>query len=91
MYAIRSYYALDYEPVSRAMIVLDPGHLTSANIEASGEFVLALPTFEQRQLVERTGSVSGRDADKYERFGIRSFAAEGADARVPEGCAGYLS
>jgi len=82
---------LDYEPVSRAMIVLDPGHRTGANIEASKEFALALPTFGQRGLVELTGSVSGREGDKYERFGIEACAAAGVDVRIPEGCAGYLS
>ena len=81
---------LDYEPSSRVMIVLDPGHRTSENIEASKEFVLALPTFAQKGLVEKTGAISGRDADKYSKFGILSMAASSIDARVPEGVAGYL-
>ncbi|MFA6504898.1 MAG: flavin reductase [Treponemataceae bacterium] len=81
---------LDYEPSSRVMIVLDPGHRTSENIEASLSFVLALPTFAQRKLVELTGSISGRDTDKYEKFAIASSPTVFADARVPEGVAGYL-
>lgn len=81
---------LDYEPTSRAMIVLDPGHLTTGNLEASGRFILALPTFAQKSLVERTGSVSGREGDKYEKFGIRAVRGDAVDALIPEGVAGYL-
>jgi flavin reductase (DIM6/NTAB) family NADH-FMN oxidoreductase RutF len=81
---------LDYEPTSRVMIVLDPGHKTSENIDARGSFVLALPSYSQRGLVEQTGSVSGREGDKYGRFGIAAFPVGEVGALVPEGAAGYL-
>jgi len=81
---------LDYEPTSRVLFVCDPRHATYRNIESSGLFVLALPTPEQRGLVEKAGSVSGRDADKYAAFGIKAFAASKVDALVPELVAAWL-
>jgi len=81
---------LDHEPVSRILFVCDPGHRTYEDLVESGEFALALPTYSQRELVERTGSSSGREIDKYEKFGIEYFAAEKVDARIPEGVAGWL-
>ncbi len=81
---------LDYEPVSRILFVCDTGHRTYEDLCASGEFVLALPSFRQKELVEKTGSVSGRDVDKYARFGIPAFGALRVDALVPEGVAGWL-
>lgn len=81
---------LDYEPTSRVLFVMDPGHQTSRNIEASGRFVLALPTWEQKALVLAAGSVSGKDTDKFERFSVDWKLAEGQDVRVPIGVAGYF-
>lgn len=81
---------LDYEPVSRALVVMDPGHQSVRNVEAAGSFVLALPTWEQKGLVVSAGSVSGKDADKYEKFGLAAFRAAEVDALVPEGVAGWL-
>jgi len=81
---------LDYEPVSRVLFVCDPGHRTYEDLVEAGEFVLALPTPEQRELVEKTGSVSGHDVDKYAHFAIEAFAAQSVDARVPALVAGWL-
>jgi flavin reductase (DIM6/NTAB) family NADH-FMN oxidoreductase RutF len=81
---------LDYEPTSRILFVCDPVHATHENLLARREFALALPSFEQRGLVEKTGSSSGRDGDKYEDSGIPYFAASKVDARIPEGVAGWL-
>jgi flavin reductase (DIM6/NTAB) family NADH-FMN oxidoreductase RutF len=81
---------LDYEPTSRVLIVLDPNHRTTENLEAAGEFVLALPTYAQKALVEATGSVSGKTVDKYAEFGIAATPASAVDALVPAGAAGHL-
>lgn len=80
---------LDYEPVSRFLIVLDPAHRSAENIRSRGEFVLAMPTWEQKDLVLKAGSVSGREKDKYRAFSIASFPARAVDALVPEGVAGW--
>ena len=82
--------ALDYVPVSRCLFVCDPGHLTFANIEFSRAFILALPTWRQKDLVLRTGDSSGRAGDKYEKFGIAARPGSVVDALIPEDAAGWL-
>jgi flavin reductase (DIM6/NTAB) family NADH-FMN oxidoreductase RutF len=81
---------LDYAPESRLLFVCDPAHRTYEDLVESGEFAVALPTIAQRGLVEEAGSASGRDADKYEKFGIAARRAEKVDAMIPEGVAGWL-
>jgi flavin reductase (DIM6/NTAB) family NADH-FMN oxidoreductase RutF len=81
---------LDYEPVSRLLFISDPGHESFANIEATGRFAVALPSKSQKDLVKKTGSVSGRKADKYEKFGIRAFPGIKVDVLIPEGVAAWL-
>jgi flavin reductase (DIM6/NTAB) family NADH-FMN oxidoreductase RutF len=81
---------LDYEPTSRVLFVCDPAHATHDNLLAQGEFALALPTFEQRGLVNAAGSSSGRGRDKYAELGLASFPAAQVDALIPEGVAGWL-
>jgi flavin reductase (DIM6/NTAB) family NADH-FMN oxidoreductase RutF len=81
---------LDLEPVSKLLLVCDTGHRTFADLTESGEFAVALPSGTQRDLVEKAGSVSGSDVDKYAEFGIEAFAASQVDARVPAGVAAWL-
>ncbi len=81
---------LDYEPVSRVLFVIDPGHQTFKNLETSREFSLALPTYHQKELVKKTGSVSGSQVDKYKTFAISFHAAADVDARIPDGVAASL-
>lgn len=81
---------LDYAPVSKILLVCDTSHRTYTDLCASGEFALALPTFLQKDLVLRTGSVSGNDVDKYAHLGIPAFRARKVDALIPEGVAGWL-
>ncbi|HUW41451.1 MAG TPA: flavin reductase family protein [Rectinemataceae bacterium] len=81
---------LDYEPSSRVLFVCDKKHATLENLRAGGSFAIALPTPEQMDLVEKTGSVSGRERDKYRDFGIAARPAAAVDALVPEGVAGWL-
>jgi flavin reductase (DIM6/NTAB) family NADH-FMN oxidoreductase RutF len=81
---------LDYAPASRLIVVMDTGHRTFADLSDSGEFAIALPTRKHLDLVKNTGSVSGSDIDKYDKFSIASFPAQEVDARIPEGVAGWL-
>ena len=81
---------LDYEPASEVLFVCEPGRRTCEDLADSGEFAIALPTSAQRSLIEKTGSSSGRDLDKYAAYGIAAFAAQKVDARIPEGVAGWL-
>jgi flavin reductase (DIM6/NTAB) family NADH-FMN oxidoreductase RutF len=81
---------LDYEPVSRVLFVSDPAHACFANLTNRKEYAIALPTFTQRELVEKTGSVSGADTDKFDTFDIASFPARKIDVRIPDGSAAWL-
>lgn len=81
---------LDYAPQSRFICVLDTGHKTYEDLKATGEFIIALPSFSQKGMVEACGSVSGREADKYEKFSISSHKGEKVDALIPEGSAGWV-
>jgi flavin reductase (DIM6/NTAB) family NADH-FMN oxidoreductase RutF len=80
----------DFEPVSRVLVVCDTGHRTFQDLQESGEFALALPSPTQRDLVQRTGTASGHDLDKYAEYKIGYFHAERIDARIPDGVSGWL-
>ena len=81
---------LDYAPVSRFLCVLDTGHQTFRDIEASREFAIALPSANQKDLAMNCGSVSGSDVDKYGKFGIEAFQGKRVDVRIPAGVAGWM-
>ncbi len=81
---------LDYAPVSKMLAVLDTGHRTLEDIETTGEFALAFPTAEQKELVLRTGSCSGRLQDKYATFDIPFRKAGLVDIRIPLGVSGWI-
>lgn len=80
----------DYEPVSKLLCVLDTSHKTCLDIQASKEFVIALPSVAQEGLVMETGSISGNDVDKYKELGIESFSAESVDVRIPAEVLGWI-
>jgi flavin reductase (DIM6/NTAB) family NADH-FMN oxidoreductase RutF len=44
-------------------------------IREQGEFVVNLPTADMAETVDRIGHVSGRDVDKFERFGLTPLPA----------------
>jgi flavin reductase (DIM6/NTAB) family NADH-FMN oxidoreductase RutF len=52
------------------MVGIRPGNLTYELITARGEYGINLPTTAQLEIVQLCGSVSGRDADKFERAGL---------------------
>ncbi|MEA3505989.1 MAG: flavin reductase family protein, partial [Elusimicrobiota bacterium] len=45
---------------------------------------------EQADLVRDTGSVSGADTDKFEKFNIDFFKGESINALVPSGAVGWI-
>lgn len=80
---------LDFDP-PKVAVVVDKTTLTRELIEASGEFVLAVPG---RDLAERTlaaGSCSGREGDKFEALGLAVLPASQVVAPLPAGCIGWL-
>ncbi len=81
---------LDYEPVTRLLFVCDPGHATFENLELQKEFIAALPTYQQKDLVLKTGNISGRTVDKFKEWDIPFSRGTGVDALVPQGVAAWL-
>lgn len=80
---------LDFDP-PKVAVVIDKTTLTRELVEASGEFVLGVPT---RALADQTvavGSVSGRDTDKFAQLGLATLPASVAAAPMVLGCAGWL-
>ena len=58
------------EPAT-VLVVLGKRHQTTANIAGSERYIVAVPHASQAELVLQCGSVSGREVDKYEEFGMR--------------------
>ncbi|MDD2988841.1 MAG: flavin reductase family protein [Zoogloea sp.] len=80
---------LDFDP-PKVAVVIDKATLTRELIEASGQFVLAIPG---RDLAERTlaaGSCSGREGDKFEALGLDVLPASQVQVPLPAGCIGWL-
>ena len=75
---------------TRVLIVLDKKHKTYKNIAETGEFAVCVPVAGQLELVEKTGSVSGTDVDKYKKFKIDAVPGTIVKVRIPAGCVGYI-
>lgn len=81
---------LDFDP-PKVAVVLAGGSFTRGLIDASGEFALNLPPVAMAETTLAVGSASGRDvADKFARFGLKTFAPERIGAPLVEGCVGWL-
>mgnify|MGYP006287458209 CR=1 FL=1 len=74
----------------RLLVVIGTRHKTYDNIKASKEFIVCVPHASQVNMVQKTGSVSGKEADKFEDMNIEAFTGKKVNAKVPQGCIGYL-
>ncbi|MFY9345180.1 MAG: flavin reductase family protein [Planctomycetota bacterium] len=80
---------LDFEP-PKFVAVVAADTWTRELLVASGECVLHAPTTAQIDLTYALGTHSGRDADKFERFGVASEPASQVAAPLVDGCAAWL-
>ncbi|MDD1137696.1 MULTISPECIES: flavin reductase family protein [Pseudomonas] len=86
---------LDFEP-PKVAVVLDKSTWTRQLLEASGTFVLNVPCVNQADIVQTVGSTSGleinRDQgqDKFQAYGLQSFAGEQVEAPMLDGCVAWL-
>lgn len=80
---------LDFAP-PKVAVVIDKSTWTRELIEASGEFILNVPTRALAAATLAVGSRSGRSGDKFAEFGLATFA--GAELAAPRlaGCAAWL-
>lgn len=81
--------ALDFDP-PKVTVVIDRNTLTRELVEASGEFVLSIPTQAQAAQVVAAGSTSGRDGDKFAATGLMPRPASRVAAPLVAGCAAWL-
>ncbi|MDP2132474.1 MAG: flavin reductase family protein [Sulfuritalea sp.] len=92
--------ALDFDP-PKVAVVIDKSTLTRELVEASGEFVLNVPSRQQAALTLAVGTRSGREIDKFSAGACRpakpnprqaeSAAAAGVvGAPLIEGCLAWL-
>lgn len=84
---------LDFSP-PKVTVVIDRNTLTRELVEASGEFVLNVPTREQARMTLDVGSKSGRESgnfrDKFSEMGIATLPGSIVAAPLVEGCLGWL-
>src|SRR5579871_4079867 len=83
--------ALDYTP-PKLTVVLDKSTKTRELVEASGTFVIQVPTVGQLQLAYRVGQHSLRDEpDKLQRSGVDLFQIEPHPLPFVQGCSAWLA
>ncbi|MFC2061500.1 flavin reductase family protein [Elusimicrobiota bacterium] len=75
---------------ARVLIVVGKGHQTFKNIRDSKEFIACVPSSSQYDMVRKTGSVSGRDHDKFTKYNIDYIEGNKVNAMVPVGCVGFI-
>jgi flavin reductase (DIM6/NTAB) family NADH-FMN oxidoreductase RutF len=72
-------------------ISIAKNHLTDQLIEESGEFILAIASEAQKDLVWQLGSLRGEKEDKFTRFSISAQEYRAGKALIPEGSAAWMA
>lgn len=80
---------LDFDP-PKVAVVIDKATLTRELVEASGEFVLSVPSRQQAALTLAVGTQSGRGIDKFSNVSLGETAASRVGAPLIEGCLAWL-
>lgn len=80
---------VDLAPPLLAIVLSEESH-TRQLIDASDELALSLPPASMIDAVHGTGQVSGRDVDKWARFGLKPFPATRIAPPLVEGCLAWL-
>ncbi|MBB6558897.1 flavin reductase (DIM6/NTAB) family NADH-FMN oxidoreductase RutF [Acidovorax soli] len=83
--------ALDFAP-PKLTVVLDKATRTRGLVEASGQFVIQVPTAAQMQLTHDVGNTSlHQDPAKLQHHGVELFGLEGHDLPFVAGCSAWLA
>lgn len=80
---------LDFSP-PKVAVVIDGRAYTRALVEASGEFVLCIPSRAIADQVLAVGSQSGREVDKFAALGVGAIPASRVQAPLIDGCVAWL-
>jgi flavin reductase (DIM6/NTAB) family NADH-FMN oxidoreductase RutF len=81
--------AVDFDP-AKIVAVIAADTFTRKLIEASGEFVVNVPTAKMIDTVYAAGQVSGEEVDKLATLGLATSPASIVAAPLLEGCAAWL-
>ena len=81
--------AVDFDP-AKIVAVIAADTFTRTLIEASGEFVVNVPTAKMLDTVYAAGQVSGEDEDKFVALALATSPASIVGAPLLEGCAAWL-
>jgi len=71
-------------------IFINSKHLTRQLISASREFMVNVLASDQVEASETCGTISGREADKYAKAGLKTRPAEKVGVPLVEGCLANL-
>lgn len=74
----------------RIAVVVDKKTFTRELLEASGHFAIGLPCAALADLTYAVGSESGREVDKFTRFGLRATPGPVLGLPLIEGCVAWL-
>lgn len=74
----------------RLLICVSTEHQTFKNIKETKKFIACIPHISQIDIVENTGGISGKKADKFTHFKIESFGGDKIKCKIPKGVIGYL-
>ena len=81
--------ALDFTPPKLA-VVLAADTFTRELVEKSGELVVQVAPRRMLDAIEGIGNCTGRDVDKWEKFGLGRAKAGKVKAPLVEGCTAWL-
>ena len=81
--------AIDFDP-AKVVAVIAAGTFTRKLVEASGEFVVNVPTAHLLDATYAAGQVSGEDHDKFAALDLRTSPASIVGVPLLEGCAAWL-
>jgi flavin reductase (DIM6/NTAB) family NADH-FMN oxidoreductase RutF len=81
--------AIDFDP-ARLVAVIAADTFTRGLVEASGEFVVNVPTAKMIDTVYAAGKVSGEDEDKFATLALATSPASVVGAPLLDGCAAWL-
>ena len=81
--------AVDFDP-PKIVAVIAADTFTRTLVEASGEFVVNVPTVRMIDAVYAAGKASGEDEDKFSLHALLTSAATLVGAPLLDGCAAWL-
>jgi len=81
---------VDYDPVTKILIVCDSNHKTSNNIKETKKFVIVIPHKSQKKLVIESGNITGNKFNKIEKLKVNYFLSKNYKYIIPEGSIGYI-